>query len=31
MEGKLEDLKKAKEYIDILIRENTNVNPLNIL
>jgi hypothetical protein len=31
MEGKLEDLKKAKEYIDILIRENTHVNPLNIL
>ena len=31
MEGKLEDSKKAKEYIDILIRENTHVNPLNIL
>ena len=31
MEGKLEDLKKAKQYIDILIKENTHVNPLNIL
>ena len=30
-EGKLEDLKKAREYIDILIREHTKVNPLNIL